>query len=227
MAISLDEAKELTGFFVENYPRLAQNLGFFFRDTAYEINPNLDNTVRGALKILAKDQWHEKAQQSLHAEVWAVLKNASSPQDFRETLNHEVLGHYCLNAVEPIRKRLVLDQIKSTQQSPEMRDLWDTTNRMYEGTPLNVRAEELYCINAERITPDLLSDKEQVHEKGSTSYRETCLYNLRSFTKEDLTNLTLWHIQQVMELNQNLQPLPGIQEYQKGMGRQSTTELIR
>lgn len=225
MAISLDDAKRITDAFIKSYPSLTTKLGFLFRETTREIHTGVDETIKGALLISAQDKWHAQTQKTLHAEVWGILENASSAKDFLETLNHEVLGHYALNAVEPIKKRLVLSHIKEAQKDPKMRELWDKVNVMYKDAPLDIKAEEVYCLNAERITPNMMIDKERVNKQGAASYRETCLQNLRPFTREDLTNITLWHVQQVMELNKTLQPLPGIQAYQQ----QHTTdkEIIR
>lgn len=224
MAISFETAEKVTNDFVNNYPKLTKSLGFAFRQTVSEMFDQVDSSIKGAMILYQKDKLYTDGR-LLNAYVGVALENATSIDDFIETLNHEVLGHYALNAVEPIKKRLVLSHIKEAQKDPKMRELWDKVNVMYKDAPLDIKAEEVYCLNAERITPNMMIDKERVNKQGAASYRETCLQNLRPFTREDLTNITLWHVQQVMELNKTLQPLPGIQAYQQ----QHTTdkEIIR
>lgn len=213
MAIDVETAKKITNQFCQDYPNLTKRLGFLFREQQSEVYGHyLTEPVKGSLSFKTRTLDDGKI---IHATISAVLNHADSAEDFKQTLNHEILGHYALNAVEPIRKRLVLSQLKMTQNDPKFRDLWDSVNRLYKEAPLDIRAEEVYCSNAEKLTPQMLQDRDKVHKLGAQSYRETCLNNSRPFNREDLTNITLWHTAQVMELNKNLQPLAGIQEVSK------------
>lgn len=81
-----------------------------------------------------------------------VAANLRSARDGRETLRHEVVGHFGLNTFEPAIKRRILDRILETEKVPSLRPAWRHVNRHYpaDTTPADIRAEEVFAYLAER-----------------------------------------------------------------------------
>lgn len=83
-----------------------------------------------------------------HAESETVFLGADmleSPADALETLRHEVVGHYGLDALGQDAKDEILGKIVESKDAPGMRDLWAKVNRLYGDRPEIERAEEVFA----------------------------------------------------------------------------------
>ena len=78
-----------------------------------------------------------------------VAGNARGVRDIQRTLRHEILGHYGLNTFAAGEKRVLLDRILETQDSPSLAPIWETVRRNYADAPLDIQAEEVFAHVAE------------------------------------------------------------------------------
>ena len=220
MAVSIDLAHALTEQFIQNYPNLTNKLGFLFRERQEDIYKPTDYPIKGALVF---EKTYLNNGLILHATVDAVLNNADSPNDFIKTLNHEILGHYALNAIPIYQKNMILSQLKNTQAQSEFKAVWDQVKLDYPNAPPDLLAEEVYCKQAEVLTPELSKNYSRVKENGIKSFQEVCLHKQRPMNKEDLNHITCLNIQFVQDCNIKKITLPGIE----AIYNQHTKEIVR
>lgn len=83
--------------------------------------------------------------------ITIVAGNHKSTAALQRTLQHEVLGHYLINTYSPAEKRLVIENILASKNSPPLSASWDKVKTIYPDMPLTVQAEEVYASFAERL----------------------------------------------------------------------------
>ena len=74
----------------------------------------------------------------------------SSRKDGRNTLRHEVLGHFGLNTFKPEDKRALLDKILASKNQPRLAPVWDYVTENYKDASSDVQAEEVFAHIAEK-----------------------------------------------------------------------------
>ena len=177
MALSIEQCQELVLEFCSNYPVAAQ-LAYKIRNNQEELY-GPEYTKEKAGTILGT--FHPEQRQADFA-----ASNFRNTDEFEGTLRHEVLGHFGLRTFTPDEKAGVLTAIIEARDQPVLRGLWRKIDKLYEGQPEDVRAEEVYSFMAEAIRPDRQVDP----VAGEKSYREVCVERTRPMTERDLINIT-------------------------------------
>ncbi|TWH63811.1 hypothetical protein LX59_03062 [Azomonas agilis] len=75
--------------------------------------------------------------------------NLSSVGDARETLRHEILGHYGLDTFRPEAKKALLEKILASKNEPSLSEIWADTARLYSDKSDIVQAEKVFARIAE------------------------------------------------------------------------------
>lgn len=74
----------------------------------------------------------------------------SDTADVRETLRHEILGHYGLDTFKPADKQALLEKILASKAEPSLKSAWDFVARVYADKSDLVQAEEVFTHLAEQ-----------------------------------------------------------------------------
>ncbi len=74
-----------------------------------------------------------------------AASSQSSVRDARETLRHEILGHYGLNTFNPADKRTILDKILASRNEPSLKVIWEKIEKDYSDKSEDVKAEEVFA----------------------------------------------------------------------------------
>lgn len=84
----------------------------------------------------------------------------SSMEDVRETLRHEILGHYGLDTFTPEDKQALLEKIIASKNDPSLAQAWRRISGLYSDMPEIVQAEEVfaYLAEGERSGKEKLAD---------------------------------------------------------------------
>ncbi len=77
--------------------------------------------------------------------------------ELRQTLVHEVLGHFGLNTLERSEKRVLLESIQQSRHLSGLDALWNSTANRYADSPDLLVAEELYCSLVEAHTVQIFT----------------------------------------------------------------------
>ncbi|QXW20270.1 hypothetical protein KXJ72_16920 (plasmid) [Comamonas aquatica] len=123
--------------FVEDYPG-AENLQF------YVVNKFEDLYGREKAQHIP-----EKAKGAYHPArgfVALACANIHNDGDLRETLQHEVIGHYGTLTFERGQKKALMTAIRGSRQSPDMADDWAYIDRVYSNAPESIKCEEMFCL---------------------------------------------------------------------------------
>ena len=84
-------------------------------------------------------------------EVHLPLANFRDVGDLRKSLQHEALGHFGTLTFTGSEKRDLLEVIIAARQSPSMKGDWAKVDKDYAGQSELMKAEEVFCLAAERI----------------------------------------------------------------------------
>ena len=90
-----------------------------------------------------------------------VSNNMHSKADARETLRHEILGHYGLETFNEVGRQKLLDRIVASQSEPSLKPVWDKikADKHYSKQDINTQAEEVFAHTVEKAS----SSKEKLY----------------------------------------------------------------
>lgn len=183
MALSVERARELVTEFCQTYPAALKN-EFKIRLTPQELvhetqrdNPQIAKLV-GAFSPAGNPE--------IPGRCYFACANALHDDDFRQTLRHELLGHFGLNTFTPAEKRAVLSAIVRSQEEPGLTELWALVNRRYPDIPPLFRAEEVFAFACEAIH---CAPPAQAEHRGQAALTE-CQQHLGAIDVDGLQALT-------------------------------------
>lgn len=176
--------------FLSDYPG-ARALAYKFRKDVAELYPN--RADEPALQRMKAAYWpvptfHNGKMFSGRVDV--VLEKVESREDFLASLRHEVLGHFGVNTFTPAEKRSLLDGIIAARDEPSMAPLWKQVERQYQQAPLDVKAEEVFALHCEGITPEQHKKSLDLVDEGQDAFRSTCITRERPMRYEDLQKIS-------------------------------------
>ncbi|WP_426811686.1 zincin-like metallopeptidase domain-containing protein (plasmid) [Pseudomonas sp. WOUb67] len=195
MALSVDEAKTLVIEFCATYPMAAQ-VSYKLRDTQEELyGPQATREAVGGIL----GSFRPGRRQADFA-----TSNFRDADEFKETLRHEIIGHFGINTFDPAEKRAVLDGIIEARNEPGMSDLWDTVARIYPEASDSLKAEEVFAFACEAIEPQNRGSALE----GNRSVRETCIERSRPMQIRDLINITTMVAEGMRDRSRSQQNFP-------------------
>lgn len=211
MPITQVEARAVTLAFVRDYPG-ALDLAYKFREDVIALYGLRSGEVPPGMKggYLSKETVHNG--RAYRGRVDVPLTNIDNVGDLLITLRHEVLGHYGTNTFAPAEKRALLDGLIVAREEPSIKPLWDDINSRYAGQPLDVRAEEVFVLHCESVTPDLHVRQAQVQQRGQQSFMETCIARVRPMRADDLHNIVCMVAEGLHDRSRTQQNFPQINE---------------
>lgn len=195
MALSTDEAKTLVIEFCSTYPVAAQ-VSYKLRDTQEELyGPQATREAVGGIL----GSFRPGTRQADFA-----TSNFRDADEFKETLRHEILGHFGINTFDPAEKRAVLAGIIEARSEPGMSDLWDTVAHVYPEANDSLKAEEVFAFACEAIEPQSRGNAIE----GNRSFRETCVERSRPMQLRDLINITTMVAEGMRDRSRSQQNFP-------------------
>ncbi|GGI85829.1 hypothetical protein GCM10007978_24380 [Shewanella hanedai] len=141
--IPLSEAKAIAQEFLDSYNGNIK-LEFKVRQTQEELyGPEATIEKYGRIK----GSYNGKGRSVLGL----VSGNLHSSADARETLRHEILGHYGLATFSQTDKKAILDKIIDAQSEPTLKVQWDKikADSYYSKLDINQQAEEVFAHTVE------------------------------------------------------------------------------
>lgn len=205
MSLSVDEGKALVTDFCKSYPSALQ-VRYKIRSTQEELF-NAKETIESAGKIFG-------AYFPASNVAGFATSNFRDENEFKDTLRHEILGHFGLNTFNAEEKRLIVTAIAKAKDQPGLVDLWAGVDSWYPNTPELLKAEEVYAFACEAInTKDLVNTA-----LGEKSLREVCFDQTRPMQLNDLiniTNLVADGMRQGVRQQQNF-PLTDQEQFKRG-----------
>lgn len=177
MSLTVDEGKSLVTDFCKSYPSALQ-VRYKIRSTQEELF-NAKETIEAAGKIFG-------AYFPASNIAGFATSNFSNENEFKDTLRHEILGHFGLNTFNAEEKRLIVTAIASAKDQPGLAELWANVDSWYPNTPELLKAEEVYAFACEAINPNDLVNT----ARGEKSLREVCFDQTRPMQLNDLINIT-------------------------------------
>ncbi len=175
MAVTIDQAKALIIEFCAVYP-VASEIKFRVRDTQEELygkefSTEAVGTIYGG--------FHPRRRQADFAAA-----NFRDADEFKDTIRHEILGHFGINTFNP----------------------WQHVDRNYSDASELVKAEEVYAFACEAVLPE-----QQSHTlAGEQVLREVCLDRSRPMQIRDLITLTTMVAGGLRERTRTQQNFPAI-----------------
>ena len=177
MTLSVDDAKALVIEFCATYP-VASTISYKLRATQEELyGPQATREAVGGIL----GSFRPGSRQADFA-----TSNFRNEDEFKETLRHEVLGHFGINTFNPAEKRAVLDGIIESRNEPGMSELWAEVVQLYPEADDSLKAEEVFAFACEAIEPQTRGNVIE----GTRSFRETCIERSRPMQIRDLINVT-------------------------------------
>ena len=175
--LSIDQVKAGVAAFCREYPQ-ALDLSYKVRTTQEELYGvqaayNKVGTIKGA--YLPRRRQVDLPAASIRDEA-----------DLRSSLSHEVLGHFGLNTFEPGQKRAILDAIAATRSDAGFAEIWRQIDGHYKGVSESTKAEEIFCLQAEKATPAIDP------ALGIGALNEVCFARRRPLTPYDLDNIVAY-----------------------------------
>jgi hypothetical protein len=183
MSLTVEQGKMLVIEFCRQYPA-ALEVDYRIRLTQEELYGK-DYTTEAHGVFLAG---FAPATTPLHrGRCDIAVANARDETDFKETLRHEILGHYGINTFNPGEKQLVLNAVHEARNQPGMHELWAAADRDYADKTDPEKAEEVYCFVCEGIDPAQPVDK----ALGEQALRAILFHNTRTkpMQLDDLSNI--------------------------------------
>lgn len=195
MTLSVDEAQSIIIDFCRTYPVAAQ-VSYKLRETQEELyGPQATREAVGG--ILGSFRPSRR-------QADFPTSNFRDADEFKETLRHEILGHFGINTFNPAEKRSVLDGIIAAQNEPGMSDLWNAVAQAYPEASDSLKAEEVFAFACEGIEPQTRAESIQ----GAKSFRETCIERSRPMQVTDLINITTMVAEGMRDRSRSQQNFP-------------------
>lgn len=195
MTLSVDDAKALVIEFCATYP-VASTISYKLRETQEELyGPQATREAVGGI-LGAFRPGRRQAD--------FATSNFRNEDEFKETLRHEVLGHFGINTFNPAEKRAVLDGIIEARNESGMSELWDEVAQLYPEADDSLKAEEVFAFACEAIEP---LTRGNVIE-GTRSFRETCIERSRPMQIRDLINVTTMVAEGMRDRSRSQQNFP-------------------
>lgn len=195
MALSVNEAQALVIEFCATYP-VAANVSYKIRETQEELyGPQATREAVGGIL----GSFRPSRRQADFA-----TSNFRDADEFKETLRHEILGHFGINTFNPTEKRAVLDGIIESRNEPGMSELWGVVDQIYPEADSSLKAEEVFAFACEAIEPQTRGNVIE----GARSFRETCIERSRPMQISDLTNLTTMVAEGLRDRSRSQQNFP-------------------
>lgn len=180
--VTVEDCKREVEKFVKIYP-ITKELHFLIRDTEAEMNyPAIYNNKAAYRPYVSSIDGKNGC-------IDIVASRHQDLEDVRQSLNHEILGHYALNTYKPYEKKLLLNSIISSKN--ELKEYWDIIKEVYPQETKYRQAEEVYCLMAETIRPEQHLGITSIREKGMDAFRISAQFNLKPLQAKDLENVVL------------------------------------
>lgn len=195
MTLSVDDAKALVIEFCATYP-VASTISYKLRATQEELyGPQATREAVGGIL----GSFRPGSRQADFA-----TSNFRNEDEFKETLRHEVLGHFGINTFNPAEKRAVLDGIIESRNEPGMSELWAEVVQLYPEADDSLKAEEVFAFACEAIEPQTRGNVIE----GTRSFRETCIERSRPMQIRDLINVTTMVAEGMRDRSRSQQNFP-------------------
>ena len=195
MTLSVDDAKALVIEFCATYP-VASTISYKLRETQEELyGPQATREAVGGIL----GSFRPGSRQADFA-----TSNFRNEDEFKETLRHEVLGHFGINTFNPAEKRAVLDGIIESRNEPGMSELWAEVAQLYPEADDSLKAEEVFAFACEAIEPQTRGNVIE----GTRSFRETCIERSRPMQIRDLINVTTMVAEGMRDRSRSQQNFP-------------------
>lgn len=195
MTLSVDDAKALVIEFCATYP-VASTISYKLRATQEELyGPQATGEAVGGIL----GSFRPGSRQADFA-----TSNFRNEDEFKETLRHEVLGHFGINTFNPAEKRAVLDGIIESRNESGMSELWAEVAQLYPEADDSLKAEEVFAFACEAIEPQTRSNVIE----GTRSFRETCIERSRPMQIRDLINVTTMVAEGMRDRSRSQQNFP-------------------
>ena len=195
MTLSVDDAKALVIEFCATYP-VASTISYKLRATQEELyGPQAAGEAVGGIL----GSFRPGSRQADFA-----TSNFRNEDEFKETLRHEVLGHFGINTFNPAEKRAVLDGIIESRNEPGMSELWAEVAQLYPEADDSLKAEEVFAFACEAIEPQTRGNVIE----GTRSFRETCIERSRPMQIRDLINVTTMVAEGMRDRSRSQQNFP-------------------
>ncbi|MDX6018608.1 zincin-like metallopeptidase domain-containing protein [Shewanella indica] len=211
MPMTKAEAIGVAKLFLNDYPG-AVELAYKFRENTTELYGARAGEVPKGMKGGYLPRPTEHNGRSYKGQIDVSLENITDARDLLVSLRHEVLGHYGANTFPPAEKRALLDGLIAAREEPSLKPSWDEINRRYSDCSLDVRAEEVFALHCEGITPLHHVGNDLVQQRGQQSFMETCIARVRPMQIGDLQNITCMVAQGLHDRSRTQQTFPGINE---------------
>ena len=118
-------------------------------------------------------------------EVHLPLANFRDVGDLRKSLQHEALGHYGTLTFTGSEKRDLLEVIIAARQSPSLQDEWAKVDKAYAGQSELMKAEEVFCLAAERID----GPPSKTADQAARTWSDVVQNKTRPLEREDLQTI--------------------------------------
>jgi antirestriction protein ArdC/phage/plasmid primase-like uncharacterized protein len=188
VGLSVKEAQALVIEFVRMYPgaravpfKIRESLTELYGENAKQLPP----TMKGG--YINKKPYFAMGK-TWHGRVDVVLANAKDGADFMDTLKHEVFGHFGVNTFRLEEKELLLSELIKARDG-DLSAMWDDVDRRYSGESIKARAEEVFAMACEDVSPVLHVSFDDVQAEGFGIFQDVCRSGIRPMTKHDLMGL--------------------------------------
>lgn len=147
MGLTIERGRQLVTEFCIAYPAALQ-VGFRVRSNAQQLYgtqtdfPDLDRLLGAFVPATGPD---------VPGRCDLACANALHDDDFRQTLRHELIGHFGINTYQPAEKRSLLSALIRSRDHPDLVPLWALAERTYALAPTFRLAEEVFSLACETV----------------------------------------------------------------------------
>ena len=117
--------------------------------------------------------------------IHLALANFHNEGDLRKSLQHEALGHFGTLTFTGSEKRDLLEVIIAARQSPSLQDEWAKVDKAYAGQSELMKAEEVFCLAAERID----GPPSKTADQAAHTWSDVVQNKTRPLEREDLQTI--------------------------------------
>ena len=117
--------------------------------------------------------------------IHLALANFHNEGDLRKSLQHEALGHFGTLTYTSSEKRDLLEVIIAARQSPSMKGDWAKVDKAYAGQSELMKAEEVFCLAAERID----GPPSKTADQAAHTWSDVVQNKTRPLEREDLQTI--------------------------------------
>jgi hypothetical protein len=117
--------------------------------------------------------------------IHLALANFHNEGDLRKSLQHEALGHFGTLTYTSSEKRDLLEVIIAARQSPSMKGDWAKVDKAYAGQSELMKAEEVFCLAAERID----GPPSKTADQAARTWSDVVQNKTRPLEREDLQTI--------------------------------------